>query len=62
MSQNYTHFFSKKIITKYTPFVRQFWSDQVILLDSFKLSGPLVTQGSLLVLNNSYISKSSNPQ
>ena len=41
MSRNFTHFFSKKIIAKYTPFVGQFWSDQVMLLDSFKLFGPL---------------------
>ena len=29
--------FSKKIISKYARFVGQFWSDQVMLLDSFKL-------------------------
>ena len=31
----------KTNIAKYMPFVRQFWSDQVILSDSLRFSGPL---------------------
>ena len=43
MWQNIMHFPSKKNIAKYTPFIKQFWSDQVLLSDIFKLSGPLPT-------------------
>ena len=41
MSQNYTHFHSKDKNANYAPFVGPFWSDQVMLLDSFRFSGPL---------------------
>ena len=41
MSQNYTHFPSKDNNANYAPFVGPFWSDQVMLLDSFRFSGPL---------------------
>ena len=39
--RNFSHFSSKQIIAKYAPFVGQFWSDKVVLLDSFKLFRPL---------------------
>ena len=36
-----THFPGKQNIANYAPFIGQFGSDQVMLSDSFKLSGPL---------------------
>ena len=43
MLQNFILFPRKKILSKYAPFVWQVWSDQVILLDSFKLFCPWVS-------------------
>ena len=40
MLQNITYFPSKNNIAKYQPFIAQFWSDHVMLLDRFKLFGP----------------------
>ena len=54
MLQNFTHFLSKKMIAKYGPFVGQFWSEQVMLFDSFKLFWPLVWGGSIAVLSDVY--------
>ena len=41
MLQNFMHMSSKKIMAKYVPFVGQFWSDQVMLLDSYIIFWPL---------------------
>ena len=40
-SSEYTTFDNKyRNSAKYVPFIGQLWSDQVMLSDSFKLSGP----------------------
>ena len=45
MSPKFSYFSDKKIISKFTPFVGHFLSDQVMLLDSFKRFWPLLKAG-----------------